>query len=194
MAAPYATRDALKSRLEIKTAAEDERLDQALNAASRGIERIAGRHFNRADAPSTRAVVPLRDRLLVVPDFHTVEGLAVEDTAGQMWDAAGLQLEPLDGVQDGVEGWPYWRIRSLGGPFPRQGDRATVRVTARWGWAAVPADIVEATLIAAAELWKLKDAPLGVTGMADWGMIRVRDNPKVYSLVAAYRRGKKKVS
>lgn len=193
MAQPYATREALKARLDIKNGVEDERLDQALNAASRGIERITGRSFHHAEDTSTRSVVPLRDRLLITPDFHTIEGLAVEAGA-QAWEISDLQVEPLDGIADGVEGWPYWRIRSLAAPFPRQGERATVRVTARWGWAAVPADVVEATLIAAAELWKLKDAPLGVTGMAEWGMIRVRDNPKVYSLIAAYRRGKKKVS
>lgn len=193
MAQPYATREALKARLDIKNSVEDERLDQALNAASRGIERITGRSFHRSEEASTRSVVPLRDRLLITPDFRTIEGLAVE-AGPQVWEIGDLQVEPLDGIADGVEGWPYWRIRSLGGSFPRQGERATVRVTARWGWEAVPADVVEATLIAAAELWKLKDAPLGVTGMADWGMIRVRDNPKVYSLIAAYRRGKKKVS
>lgn len=199
---PYATMAELKQRMKIPAAdtQDDDRLTQAVTAASRGIERVCKRQFNRAEEATVRTVAPLRDRLLITPDFHTDDGLAVatdsaaDGTFATTLNPADLQLEPLDGVQDGIEGWPYWRIRAVGASaFPRT-ERASVRVTAQWGWAAVPADIKEACLIAAAELFKLVDAPLGVTGMQDWGMIRVRDNPKVYSLVAPYARSRKRVT
>jgi hypothetical protein len=199
---PYATEEDLKVRMGVPAAdtGDDARFTQAVLAASRGIERVCKRQFNRADAATARTLYPTRDRLVICPDFHTADGLVVQtDSTGDgTFDTtiaiADLQPEPLDNVQDGIEGWPYWRIKAVGGTtFPRL-TRASVRVTAQWGWAAVPADIKEATQIAAAELWKLKDAPLGVTGQADWGMIRVRDNPKVYSLIAPYARSRKRVS
>ena len=199
---PYATMAELKVRLEIPVGdtKDDTRCTQAVNAASRGIERVCKRQFNKAASATARTVYPTRDRLVITPDFHTDTDLVVaadttdDGTFDTTFAASDLQLEPLDGVQDGIEGWPYWRIRAVGTTdFPRL-ERASVRVTAQWGWTAVPADIKEATLIAAAELFKLVDAPLGVTGMADWGMIRVRDNPKVYSLIAPYARSRKKVA
>jgi hypothetical protein len=39
----------------------------------------------------------------------------------------------------------------------------------------------------AAEVFRLRDAPFGAVGMADLGIIRVRENPKYLRLIAEYR-------
>jgi hypothetical protein len=63
-----------------------------------------------------------------------------------------------------------------------------LQVTARWGWSAVPPAVTEATLILAEELAKLKDAPFGVSGWTEFGVMRVRDNPFAARLLNPYRR------
>ena len=35
--------------------------------------------------------------------------------------------------------------------------------------------------------FKLKDAPFGVAGMAEWGVVRVRANPMAMAMIAPYR-------
>jgi hypothetical protein len=40
----------------------------------------------------------------------------------------------------------------------------------------------------AEETFKLKDAPFGVAGFGDFGVVRVRENPAVARLLAPYKR------
>lgn len=194
----YATVEALKARLQIVDDSENDALESALATASRGIESYCGRQFNRDDTTSPRLFQPAR-HLAIVDDFHTTDGLVIETDPRQdgsfttTWEAADYQLEPLNGVVDGQPGWPWWKIRTAGRRhhFPPCGigaHRATLRVTAQWGWATVPAPVVESCLIIAAECWKLKDAPLGVAGVADFGVLRVRDNPMVGTKLGPYQR------
>jgi hypothetical protein len=62
-----------------------------------------------------------------------------------------------------------------------------VRVTARWGWPAVPTQIAEASRMLAARLYRRKDSPQGVIGNAEWGIARVsRLDPDVEALVAPF--------
>jgi hypothetical protein len=87
------------------------------------------------------------------------------------------------------ETWPYWQVRVrpfAAACFPCWEDG--VQVTAQWGWAAVPPAVKEACLILAEETFKLKDAPFGIQGYGDYGPVRVRDNPKVASMLNPYRR------
>jgi hypothetical protein len=59
-----------------------------------------------------------------------------------------------------------------------------VRVTAKWGWPAVPDTVVQATLIQASRLYRRKDSPEGVLGSAEWGTVRLgRVDPDVYALI-----------
>jgi hypothetical protein len=103
------------------------------------------------------------------------------------WTAADYELRPLNGIVGGQPGWPYNQIRAVGSKcFPRCSRRAVLQVTARWGWAAVPAPVHEACLIVASETVKLRDAPFGVAGYGDYGAIRVRNNPMAMGMLAPY--------
>ncbi|MFE6846565.1 phage head-tail connector protein [Streptomyces sp. NPDC057686] len=190
----YATLAELKTRLGIDDTNDDTTLTQALAAASRSIEKSCRRQFNKAGALTARFFVPVTGFYVAVNDIWTMAGLIVktdEDDDGVFettWTiVTDYELRPLDGVRDGVPGWPYWQIIAVGVrdfPFSR---RATVQVTADWGWNAVPAPVKEACLILAEEIWKVKDAPFGVAGFGEFGSIRVRANPKVAALLADYR-------
>lgn len=190
----YITAADLRTRLGVTVGTEDAILEAAATAASRAVETHCRRQFNLAATATPRRYRPDTGTLLTVDDIATTTGLLVEvdnDGDGEFettWTAADYELEPLDGVVDGVEGWPFWTLRAVGSRRWPCSDRATVRVTAQWGWQAVPAPVVEATKIVASELYKLKDAPLGVAGFGDFGVVRVRENPMAATKLAPYVR------
>lgn len=201
----YATVDELKSRLSIdgNNSLYDEELTEALRTSSEEIERFCNRQFNRVeDGEPTARVYPARNRLWTeVDDFHTTTDLVVETdlagtgTFGSPWATSDYELEPFNGVVNGQPGWPFWRINALGSKeFPAcvyAGERrARLRVTAEWGWANVPAPIKQACLLLSAKNFQLKDAPLGVAGMSDFGVVRVQDDRLAQSKLRPYVRSK----
>lgn len=207
---PYATLAELKSYIGITDSVDDDKLTDALDTASRAVESFCDRQFNDAGTASPRVYRAEEWNWLTVDDFSTTSGLIVQtdlDFDGVFettWTAAEYQLEPLNGIVGGEAGWPTYKIRAVAGKwfptyhgrgrffqpytFINQLERATVQVTAQWGWAAVPAAVKQSTLIIASETFKLKDAPFGVAGFGDMGVIRVRDNPVVARRLAKYNR------
>lgn len=175
---PYVTAEELKERLKIDDESDDTEIASAVTAASAAVNRFCRRQFQKADAPTARTYPTTGDGLLLVDDFHTADGLIVD---GAAYSADTHELEPENGIVDGEPGWPYWRISA-------SGLSGRVEVTAAWGWAEVPAPVVEATYMTAIEIYKMKDAPFGVQGMADFGLIRIRDNARTNSLLNPYRR------
>lgn len=172
---PYATLADLKARFDVTDSVDDAAMTQALSSASRAVELHTDRQFNLATSETGRLYEPYSNRLLVVDDFQFAETITValsDGTAVTTFDAG-----PTDAInQHGVA----WKLRGSW-----LAERYTV--TTRWGWASVPAQVKEATLILASELFKLKDAPFGVAGFGDFGVVRIRDNPKVAALLDPYR-------
>ncbi len=197
MSDPYATVAELKSRMQITVNSDDTRLSEALNAASRDVDKHCRRTFNKDTAATARIFKTDTPRLARVDDFHTTAGLVIQTdgdddgTFETTWTAAetDYELRPLNGVVEGESGWPFSRIYAVSTPtFPTTNKRSSLRVTAQWGWAAVPAGVKESTLILAEGLFKLKDAPHGVAGFDGFGAVRVRENPYVCMLLEKYRR------
>lgn len=187
---PYVTVEGLKSWLNIPIGdtADDLELEAAVGAASRAIEIVTERQFNRDTAETPTATArkfrPEFRFLAHVDDFHSVEDLVIR-VDGTVVDAGEFDLEPVNGIRYGVPGWPRWVLR----PRNRDLDTTTYSLeleTPHWGWAAVPAPIAKASRVLAADLFKLKDAPLGVAGFGDMGLVRVRENHAVASLVKPY--------
>lgn len=190
----YASLAELKTRLGITDTNDDTVLTMALASASRAIGKYCRRQFNDAGSVSARVYYPLSRFLVFVDDFSTTTGLIIEldtDDDGVYETIAvdtDFQNEPLNGIRDGETGWPYWRIRAVESAYFTNGRRPSVKVTARWGWAAIPAPVKEATLALAEETFKMKDSPYGIAGMGEFGFVRVRENPKIVSLLKDYRR------
>ncbi|WP_405799278.1 phage gp6-like head-tail connector protein [Streptomyces sp. NBC_01506] len=186
MANEYADRATLKQRMniEVDDTTRDELLDGVLAAASRGIDTATGRRFYRDETATARTFgisgrLVRRDgavRLLV--DDIGADPVLVETGLGGSW----ASLSDYDTAPDNalIRGRP---ITALARPSS-WGSASRARVTARWGWPAVPAEITEATLIQASRLYKRKDSPEGVTGSAEWGVVRLsRRDPDVWALI-----------
>jgi hypothetical protein len=196
----YAVLDEFKTYMgqEARTA-NDESLQDALDTATVEVNKICNRNFWTSDTASSRIYVPQSYLRCKVDDFYTTEGLVIEtDPTGTgtfpyTWTTTDYELRPFNGIVDQEPGWPYWKIKAVGGYwFPEclapQVRSGVVRVTAKWGWADVPKPVKRATLIIAAETWKLKDAPLGVAGFNQFGVLRVRQNTAAMSKLAKYVR------
>lgn len=169
----------------------DDLLESAVQSASAEIEQYCNRQFNQDLVASARVYTPLVSRRLVVDDFWTTDGLIVEvdenrnGSFSRVLLSSEYELLPRNGVRNGQPGWPYNTIIGMDYSFPMD-VRARVRVTAKWGWSAVPDTVKQACLIIASETFQLKDAPFGVAGNNQFGEIRVRDNPMARNKLKAF--------
>lgn len=196
---PIITAAQLKTRLGIGDTTDDTAAGEAVLAASRALEKYCNRAFGRQETATARVYpVPRTSQTICVDDFWTTSGMSVAiDTAGDgtyatAWTSAYYQLEPLNGMADGESGWPYSRIVAtnyftLVAYYGRV--RAPIQVTAKWGWAAVPAGVLSAAYLLSMDYLALKDARFGQQGgTGDFGPWRVQENKRAMAMLAPYRR------
>ena len=190
----YASLAEVKAAARITDTVDDTLLEIAIESASRAIDGHTHRNFFVAGTVATARVFAATNSDFVwVDDFASTSGfaLATSDNLDAVysttWGTADYQLEPLNGVSDGVS-WPYTRIRSTGNKgFPYGSGLAGLQVTARFGWSAVPTAIKQACIILAGRQFKRYDSPLGVAGFGDLGAMRVsRVDPDVATLIEPY--------
>lgn len=192
---PYAGLQVVKSSLgKITNDDRDDLIASSAQASSRMIDERTGRRFYLDDEPSARVFTGSRamwDRYLgayviAVDDIGDAAGLVIEvgsSAIGAWSPVTGYRLGPDNALARGravttlimPTGWAPglwgWELR----------------VTARWGWPAIPAQIAEAGRLLAARLYRRKDSPQGVLGSAEWGVARVsRFDPDVESLIAPF--------
>lgn len=197
----YATTDELKARLGIpldNTTYEAE-LDDALNSASREIERFTNRQFNKATTATAREFEPwIAPDYIWTTDFWTTDDLVIktdenrDGTFETTWDAADYELYPRNNQEFGVPGFPFYKIfpkRNKLFPYPCRGEsRGTVQVTAKWGWDDVPPQVKTATLALSARNFQMRDAPLGMSGGNEFGPVKVQDDRFVAAKLQGIRR------
>lgn len=176
----YASLTALKSYLRIQPddGYNDAEMLDVLDEVSREIDAHCSRRFWADDVATARTFAGGRC-LLMVNDIWSTDGLIID---GSPWPVSGVTLLPRNGIADGIEGWPYTGIaRSTVWP-------AEVTVTAKWGWARVPAPVRQSCLILAAATLKLREQPGGPGGFGEWGgIVKPRDNPHTTVKLAPYR-------
>jgi hypothetical protein len=193
----YATLEELREWFGDESARLDPgQLHRTLASVSRAIDRHCGRRFWRDNTATARTFRAEEPGLVWTGDFWSAAGLIVEaDPAGngvwsQVWDAGDYQLEPLNAAADlGSDGaFAWWQIAAVGSDaFPVFPRRVGVRVTAKWGWSAVPDQVTEAALLKAASLFKRRDAPFGFAEVGDLGVIRIgRNDPDVVEMLRPF--------
>jgi hypothetical protein len=194
----YSTLPLLKQALGISAtdATRDDLLNLALAGASRAIEQYCeGRRFYLDQTASARTY-PLDHRTVVetrrgyrvlVDDFGDTTGLIVEVKCdSSAWTTLTLSTDfetyPDNALAQNMALTGIFTRRFAQSPLYWNTD---IRVTARWGWPQVPTQVEHAALLQATRLYKRKDSPEGVSGSADWGLIRVPNlDPDVQRLLA----------
>jgi hypothetical protein len=148
-------------RNEIPTEDYDDLTGVATSAESL-VTKVSGRKWVVASGSSTRYYAPraLHQDLIRIHDCTTVTAVLNDGTAVPAWASStgGYQLEPINGIDWAGETRPYESIRYIGSRWKFDNYRATVAVTATWGWAAIPDQVVRAGYVIAKDMWEFRNA------------------------------------
>lgn len=197
----YVTVEELKSRLGITDTQDDFEATLAVQAASSIVDEITGRYFWRGT--DTRTYVPESYYHQTLDDLVSVTQVSVDRDGDGVYEenwtsGTDYQLEVAPGRYNTAskgELWPYTGFNIIGPKFVPPvwpwSHLNRIQVNGVFGWPAVPRNVKQAALIAAADLFKLKDAPFGVAGFGEYGVIRVGSNPRVMAHLRRYISGEK---
>lgn len=201
----YCGMEELKSRLQIEDTDDDYEIQLACSTVTDWITSYCGRHFYQIT--ESRTYRPDNVWNILIDDIVTCNSVDLDYDGDGIYEVHWIPninfqllrydynynqhdmgiarpsnyIQVLQGTNSaGTAGgeWLPWLW-----PFTRQ-DR--VKVTGTWGWPTVPPNVTQAALILAADLFKAKDAPWGVAGIGDMGMVKVQSNPWVVELLRPY--------
>lgn len=196
----YATLAQMYAELDITDTKYDPKLETAIAAASRQIDGHTGRRFWQDATVVDRQYFPSSTVYVEVDDISTTTGLVVKiDTNDDGTFAQTLTITtnyivaPVN-APDMVPVQPYTQIRLVDrgvSAFPNWGSgRPSVQVTAKFGWPAIPDDVVKACLVQAVMLFKSSEAPFGAVqlGFDQSGVQRMsgRLHPVAVGLLEPY--------
>ena len=198
----YCTQNELKGFVGIPTSdsGDDDLLDDAVNAASRQIDAFCGRIFYAQGAATARKFFTNDPYRLRVDDISSETGLVVkldddDDGTYEVTVASSeFQLLPINGVVGGILISPFYIIELFSGgsqewPMNFSSNRPRAEITAKWGFPSVPEQIRQATLMLASELFAMRNAPLGVAGVGDFGVVNIQQNREITRMIAPFRKG-----
>jgi hypothetical protein len=197
----YATLIEIKNYMSISDSTDNDLLENLVESASRSIDRIANRRFYLDATASARLYRAYSNIFVYVDDIGTTSNLVVAvDENGNGTYSKTLTLNTdyiLDPLTSQSLNRPFTQLTMVSNTetwpiFPgltSNGLRPGVQVTARWGWPSVPDDLNMACLILTADLYKRKDAPGGILGLGDLGVVRMSPIGRdVTAMVRAYKK------
>jgi hypothetical protein len=190
MAENYVTIGELKETLSLSGENfADGDLNLAITTASRAVDSVCRRRFwADTDATSVRYYTPDDPCGLDVDDLVTLTELATSPggttTFSDVWTVnTDFVAEPLNAAADGK---PWTRLE----PHPTGNYRfpcypRSVRVTGKFGWAAVPSEVKTATVMLASRLVRrTREAPFGVVSFGMEGAVHIaRQDPDIHMLL-----------
>lgn len=190
----YATLAAVQTAGHYQDSLSDPELERAIESASRMIDGWCKRRFWVDSGVTARVYRPVDRYRVRTDDISTSTGLIVAYDSGDdgtyetTITSTNYQLYPLNGIMAGIEGWPYTSIELVEGDlFPIYSKRPAVQITAKWGWAAVPKAIQQATIVQALRVHKGLDAPFGIVETPDGLGARLPAmHAEVRALIAPY--------
>lgn len=200
----YVSMDELKSSINDSSGQDkdDYEVQQACITATTLIHDLCGQHFYQINEARTFSYESIFEMFIdpLVPGSITefaidYSGTGVYDT---VW-TEGKDFQTLRYNQKYNTRWlgearPHDYVRVIQGgtrqmlPFVWAYTQANrVKITATWGWPQIPNNVHHAALLLAVDLLKMKDAPWGIAGMGELGMVKTQANPEVMELLSKYR-------
>lgn len=170
--------------------------------ASRKVDGITRRTFAPHSGTATaRYFRPATCGIVFVDDCYDISAVEYDADDDGTYEttisSADYLTLPLNGVgRTGLTGWPTEQIHIVSNSyyFPTCNLRPAVKVTAKWGWATVPEDVVEATHQVAHRLYYENDVPSGIApGSVEFGGVGLRRQYTVDELLEPFTRGDRKI-
>lgn len=181
-------------------------LERAAEASSRAVDLFCGypsRRFWLDETAQARVYAPMNPLEVWVDDIGSADDLVVKiDTTGTgtfdttLTLGTDFELMPRNVDKRGLEAYCWTRISLFPDStyrfltcLPDKPSRPSVQVTAKGGWSAIPSDVTTGAILKAANLFKRKEAPFGVAGFGELGVVRIgRNDPDVMELLTGYVR------
>jgi hypothetical protein len=166
-----------------------DRLQSALDAADRAVDQWCARSIFVADDEDTSARVyrPYPgSRTLAIHDCVEIE--TVVENSVTLTSGTDYVADPLNGLTISGETVPYTHLNRYLQSWWCDGPKATVTVTARWGWTAIPPGVAEATKMLAKDIATSRERTGDVVGFGEFGVVRLRQSPQITGLLSPYRR------
>ena len=201
--AGYISAADLKAYIGLSGSGQDTNISNAILGASRQIDRICKRRFWQDSTTQVKTFTPVSNLFLDTPDISTTTGLIVktDSTDNGTYDTTltintDFIVTPTNprllGTGSG-EHEPVTQIRILNTRSSERFDPDiinNVQITAKFGFAVIPEDVKQATLIQALRLFKRKDTPFNVFGNEQTGTVELfnKFDPDAMSLIKNFRR------
>lgn len=193
----YAGLEEMKDRLGVTDTADDSSLQFAIAASAGWINEYCGQAFNRVT--ETRTFVPADIWLLDIDPVVSLSALNIDRDGDGVFEEPWVQGTDYQlrlgrgryNVNTLGVARPYRQVQVLqsGKLFPfllPYGRQDKVQAIGTWGWPAVPWQVAEANRILAAQVFKEKDAPFGVAGFGDLGVVRVSSSPTLVAMLERF--------
>ena len=183
----YVDKADLKTYLGLSGTAQDTNIDNAINGASRQIDKFCDRRFWQDETVQVKYYNPTNDFYLIVDDISTTTGLIVQlDTTDDGTYDTTLTLDTdyilkpinpqIHKISDTTYYYPQNELHIIATRSSERFDPLiikNVKITAKFGWSKVPEAISQACLIQATRLFKRKDTPFNVMGNEQTGTIEL---------------------
>lgn len=185
----YLTVNSYKAWANDDTSADDTLIEEAINASEEWLDEQMGRSLVLiADLEAATATAKT-----FRPDQHSstlrirdaAEITSVVENGVTLTEGTHYVGYPYDNEHPTTGAYrPFDRIYRLDTCWYTDGHRATVTVTAKWGWTSIPAAVVTAARVLTSDWLANRQVRLGVVGStADGFSIGVRENPNVLKAI-----------
>jgi hypothetical protein len=190
----YVTEPVFRAAIGDSSSVQQSTIEQAIQTASRQVDAHCGRRFYLDANTSVRYFNRDTATVVGVDDIATTTGLTVYGDPGddgtweEQWTiTTDFIVSPVNGLI-GSLAWPTVELVAVGNStWPTPGRRGTVKVTAKWGWSAVPDAVQMATLLIAKDLFKRPESLTGgYIGIDGWGPARIREDPAVMEMLRPF--------
>ena len=190
----YCTLQEVKNALAIDDPQDDLAIEAAIMATSRMIDDYTGRFFYQdgtQQSPVVRYYTAKDWWTCNIDDATYISEIATDDNFDQLytnvWASDDYMVEPVNNPR---RGWPWTRLIAIGSYIFPYNLPQSVKVTAAWGWSAIPEEVKMACRLQAARFFVRRQSPFGIAGSPEIGTVRLssRLDPDVELLLKPFRK------
>lgn len=182
----YLDEDTLKRYVRSETTIDLPDYTAAIYGAEELIDGLLARRMEIASASTARVYAPgSYTDSLPLHDFTTLTSIVEHGVTLTL--NTDFVLKPFNNLNDAGHTVPYNEAVRYWTPWYYDGPKATITVTAAWGWATIPYLVVEACKVAAKAILDGRDVRFGLATIAESGGVSEREAKTIRDAQRLYR-------